>query len=533
MLASEVHELGKRAYSGDDEARRAWFARLAPLAIVAAMPYGVLPSLLLSKAATESGYGSDLYEIAFYEAEFGISMGRKAQRHNNLLGMNAFADNMQYLPSLPKPRWAGYKATFRDYGPHYRNGKIEMIAGEPWKHFESVEDCLEDFCANIRWQAQKNHKVWGKTIEEQLLAIESYTPEGAVAKTPGMHFEWQDTILHLYQTYGLWAYDEEAYKMSVKITTKVLDEHIKQAYAFARSGCRYGRTDTSYPPGEPTSPGEKGVIDCVGLVYRAFYTMGRFPRMMNIDQVAELCAGVGMVRSEDPADVWKHHGVVCMQDKNNIGTQHINHVYYSLGGSSASSISKYDLGSDDRIQRIQPFGGVPVNEWADRRIFLCMYYFPDKYEDVPEFRSEYPIYAKVVTGCGIYAGPGTMYRKRNVLKTGDAVLVHGIATNKAGNNWKAVQVLTGAGLGLFGYIGAKAAAAQSFKAYDGAVTGTDGSLSLRVGAGVECDKVADIPEGEGVYVDGEAIAGNGEKWLHVRFGKKLRGFVFAKYVTRK
>ena len=63
MQASEIFQLGKLAYNGDDAARREWIAKIAPLAVRYGAVYGVLPSLVIGKAITESGWASDLYEL--------------------------------------------------------------------------------------------------------------------------------------------------------------------------------------------------------------------------------------------------------------------------------------------------------------------------------------------------------------------------------------------------------------------------------------------------------------------------------------
>ena len=82
-----------------------------------------------------------------------------------------------------------------------------------------------------------------------------------------------------------------------------------------------------------------------------------------------------------------------------------------------------------------------------------------------------------------------------------------------------------------GYVPVKAVVETSFDPYVGMVSGTDGSLSVRVGAGVGAYKVGDIPEGKNVEVDNLAFADDGGKWLHIRAGK-IRGYVAAQYVIK-
>ena len=360
------------------------------------------------------------------------------------------------------------------------------------------------------------------TIEEQLKAIECYTPEGSLAETPGMRYEWQDYILYLYQDYGLDAYDRRAYGMGGKITEKNLDAHIKNAYLYAHKNCTYGPTNTSYPPGE------NGAIDCVGLVYRAFYTMGLYPCAMNIDQLPELCEKNGMVRSEDINDVWRHHAIVCFQDKNNIGTQHINHVYYSLGGTSVNNISKYDLGSDRRIQSAQPFENVKADEWADK-VFLCAYLAKDSRQTaVDPFTSDYCVYARITQKSDVFAGAGSDFDKVGSVKSGDNALSMGLVTGTGGTLYRAAYILPTM---TFGYIESSAVDTSRFTPYNGIVTGTDGTLALRIGAGTSSRKITDIPEDETVKVDGLVKTKDGTMWNHVKWRGK-RGYSAAMHIVR-
>lgn len=525
MQASELYDLGCKSYNGDKAARREWFALLAPLAVKAAKPYSVLPSLLLGKAAIESGFASDLYEKSL-EVRFGVKMARKAQKHNNLVGMNCFEPNQRYLRALPLPAWTTYRETFADYGPHWHNGSYVLTKDEPWKHYRIVEHCLEDWCANIRSQAEEHGKKWGSTLKEQLLAIESYTPEGVTAKTPGMHFDWQDTILEFAEDYNLYLYDMEVTMEVVKMTQKNLDAHIKKAYEYTHKHCTYGPSGTRFPPADP--PEYKN--DCVGLVFRAFYTMGRYPHPYTIDQVVDLCRENGLIYSTDENDIWKRHAVACYRDKHNKGMI-VNHVYYSLGGTGLNDIAKYDLGSDERIQAVQPFTHVRVNEWEDRRDFLCCLYLPDeKLPDVPHFEVESETLGVVTKSAGFYAGPGTAFRKIGTVTEGDDIILRGYVTNGAGNLWRAVRYK-----GEQGFVGSAAAKPKAFTAYNAFVKGTDGTLALRAGAGGGCYKVGDIKEGKAVRVDGKAKSEDGTEWLHVKAsidGKPMRGFAAAKYVVK-
>ena len=61
MQAKELYELGVAAYNGNENARMTWFATLYPAVIKACKTYRVLPSLVMAKAATESGWAWSTY----------------------------------------------------------------------------------------------------------------------------------------------------------------------------------------------------------------------------------------------------------------------------------------------------------------------------------------------------------------------------------------------------------------------------------------------------------------------------------------
>lgn len=526
MNASEIYDLAVKCYNGDENSRKKWFELLAPLARTAALPYGVLPGIVLARSACESGWGSDLYELTM-ERKFGVKFDKKAQKHNNLLGMVSYGKNDEYAPNMKIPAWADYKATFNDYGPHGDMGGQYHITMESWKEYKSIEDAYEDFCAVIRSQAYRRGETWPSDLRGQLLSMgRGYTPEGADSKR-GMDYSWQDTTLSFYEKYNLYKYDEKKegeYEMAtpVKMTLKNLENHIVRAYQFAHENCHYGRTDTHYPPGQT------GFLDCVGLVFRAFWTMGRFPGMMNIDQVQDLCISNGLKKSTDINDVWKKHGIVCFQDKNNVGTQHINHVFYSLGGTSLTNISKYDLGSEQRMRTKQPFQNVRVDEWDDKN-FLCMFYIEEKQkpDDVPEWDNGTFFVGTIKKDVGLYTGPGTEYKKIRVLEKGE-VVVYGLRiTNPQGQDWRYVDV----GGEEYGYIYYSSVERQgNFKSYKTTIRENldDGFASVRVGAGVDCPETFRIPAGTEVTVDGYGTDKNDEEWLHIYITeekKKKRGYV--------
>lgn len=151
------------------------------------------------------------------------------------------------------------------------------------------------------------------------------------------------------------------------VTQAQLDAAVKEAYNYAHNYCHYAPTDRSFPVGND------GKMDCTGLMLRALYILGLIHEPLNCDQADTLMGELGFVKSTDPADIYRHHGFVQWCEPHNVGTEHVNHTYYSLGG-DGQTISKYDTGSDPRINAAQPFIGVPTDEWGGRLVFKYMWY---------------------------------------------------------------------------------------------------------------------------------------------------------------
>ena len=124
------------------------------------------------------------------------------------------------------------------------------------------------------------------------------------------------------------------------ITQMQLDAAVREAYDHAHACCHYGPTDRSFPVGED------GIMDCTGQL--------------------------GFVKTEDIEDVYRYHCFVQWVQPQWVGSEHVHHTYYSLGG-DGKTISKYDTGAEWRLRAVQPFEGVSVNEWGDGLVFKCAY----------------------------------------------------------------------------------------------------------------------------------------------------------------
>lgn len=148
------------------------------------------------------------------------------------------------------------------------------------------------------------------------------------------------------------------------ITQEMLDNAVREAYEWAHENCYYAPTDQSFPVGSD------GKMDCTGLMLRALTTLGLVDEPLNCDQINAMMGRLGFVKTEDFEDVYRYHCFVQWVQPQWVGSEHVHHTYYSLGG-DGQTISKYDTGSNWRIQAQQPFVGVPANEWPSTLVFKC------------------------------------------------------------------------------------------------------------------------------------------------------------------
>lgn len=154
------------------------------------------------------------------------------------------------------------------------------------------------------------------------------------------------------------------------ITQEMLDNAVREAYEWAHEHCHYAPTDQSFPVGED------GKMDCTGLMLRALWWLGLVDRPLNCDEADALMGRLGFVKSTDPEDIYRYHGFVQWVQPQWVGSAHVHHTYYSLGG-DGRTISKYDTGSETRLRSAQPFTGVPVDEWGGRYVFKHMWILPE------------------------------------------------------------------------------------------------------------------------------------------------------------
>lgn len=299
------------------------------------------------------------------------------------------------------------------------------------------------------------------------------------------------------------------------MTEKEFRKAVVQSYEYTHRNCTYGPSGTTYPPGAAPD----FVNDCVGLIFLAAYYLGKYPHSITIDEVVNLCISMGFVKSTDENDVWRHPGVSCYQDKNNKETNHVNHVFYSLGGTGLDNISKYDLGSLERIRANQPFEHVQCNEWKDRRNFFCHLYLPEDEKPAIPIKDALPgATGTVLTDCGVYNGPGKDYKRVGKLTIGDQIIVYDVkVTSAAGHIFYYVRRISD---GLCGYAYAKAFSKNVSTVYAVSVGGTDGTLNIRQGPGTQYPIVTTVKEGDQLAVLCEALNEDNALWCNVHTIRK-------------
>lgn len=154
------------------------------------------------------------------------------------------------------------------------------------------------------------------------------------------------------------------------LTQMQLDAVVREAYEHAHACCHYAPTDRSFPVGED------GKMDCTGLMLRALWWAGLINEPLNCDQIDSMMGQLGFVKSTDPEDIYRYHGFVQWVQPQWVGSEHVHHTYYSLGG-DGYTISKYDLGAEWRIRDEQPFRDVPADEYSGKLIFKHMWILPE------------------------------------------------------------------------------------------------------------------------------------------------------------
>lgn len=155
-------------------------------------------------------------------------------------------------------------------------------------------------------------------------------------------------------------------------TTQQLINAVRNVYLMAHNnGFRYGGS-LSLPPCAD------GLIACDRLVARALWDVGytdQPPGGVTCLNIESYLLGKKFKRIADPNKL-KAGDIVLIETLGHPYADGSWHVYFINSFSSVNSISKYDMGSQERIWMNQPFTNVPVNEWGGRQ-FHCALRLPN------------------------------------------------------------------------------------------------------------------------------------------------------------
>ena len=127
-------------------------------------------------------------------------------------------------------------------------------------------------------------------------------------------------------------------------------------------------------------PCADGVISCDRLAARALWNLGKQdqPRggftVLNADQYL---MSYGAQRITDP-NACRAGDIVVMKRVGQAAPTAAWHMFVMTDFHGVGNISKYDMGSQQRIQSAQPFRGVPLNEWPGRLEFFAAYRFGER-----------------------------------------------------------------------------------------------------------------------------------------------------------
>lgn len=161
--------------------------------------------------------------------------------------------------------------------------------------------------------------------------------------------------------------------MALQLTYDNFIGHVGQVYIMAHNNhWKYGDSH-GWPPCSD------GVIACDRLIARALWNMGYTdqPRIPNstagvtVNNVNTYLPKYGFVKTTKISEI-KRGAVVCVGEVGNT----ITHVFVVTEINTSTQIcSKYDMGSQQRINSAQPFKNVKINEWPSRH-FICAFNLP-------------------------------------------------------------------------------------------------------------------------------------------------------------
>lgn len=169
-------------------------------------------------------------------------------------------------------------------------------------------------------------------------------------------------------------------------TASSLIAAVAAVYAMAYKG-RYRYGDSHGNP-----PCSDGVISCDRLIARALYNLGYTDQPKGASNKS---SGITVINMESYLLKWgftkitdqtklKPGDIVLFRNANttpNAGW----HTFLLVSYTNAGKISKYDCGSQPRIESVQPFTNVQLNEWPGTRWFYAAFRAPSDSSDAYSF----------------------------------------------------------------------------------------------------------------------------------------------------
>ena len=164
---------------------------------------------------------------------------------------------------------------------------------------------------------------------------------------------------------------EKAYQDKLSKANAKKVSAFKTVNAAAKAVCDMGKErGWKYGDSHSAIPCNDGKISCDRLIARYLYNMGFRDQRAGGEMCDTLDAYLtshGWTKVKDRKLI-KAGAVVAVRNK---GEKHIAHVFHAAGyNKTADTCTKFDTGSDERIQSKQPFRNVKLVEWPNRE-FVC------------------------------------------------------------------------------------------------------------------------------------------------------------------
>lgn len=144
---------------------------------------------------------------------------------------------------------------------------------------------------------------------------------------------------------------------------------VRAVYEMAHNGgYKYGDSH-----GVP--PCSDGIISCDRLVARALWNLGYQDQPkggITVLNMENYLLAKGLKKITDP-NALNAGDIVLMKQRGTVSPTADWHTFVLTMFASQANISKYDMGSQERIKSYQPFTLVPLNQWPGSKEFYCAF----------------------------------------------------------------------------------------------------------------------------------------------------------------